>query len=324
MFQALLISDTEDPPKATYAELEDEQLTEGEVAIDVEFSSLNYKDALAITGTAPIARRLPMIPGIDVAGTVTESAVAGFAPGDQVIATGHGIGEKHWGGLAQRARLEGEWLTALPAGLSLHDAMAVGTAGLTAMLAVMRLEEEGLEPGEVLVTGAGGGVGSFAVAILAARGHEVVASTGRPEQEGYLRELGAASVIDRAELAEPGKALGKQRWAGAVDAVGGQTLANVCATLRYGGTVAACGNAGGMKLPATVAPFILRGVTLAGIDSVEAAAERRAVAWERIAALDRAVPASVAEDIALSETIAAAEKVLAGQVRGRLVVDPSR
>ncbi len=293
MFKAVLIEETEDGPRARLAELDDADLPGGAVTVDVAYSSLNYKDALGITGSAPIARSFPMVAGIDLAGTVSASDDAAFAPGDAVLATGFGIGERHWGGLAQRARLEAGWVVPVPDPLDARRAMAVGTAGFTAMLCVLALEDRAVAPGDgpVLVTGAAGGVGSVAVALLAAIGHEVIASTGRQEEADYLRGLGATEILDRAELSEPGKALAKERWTAAVDTVGGQTLANVCAGTRYGGTVAACGNAGGMKLPATVAPFILRAVALIGVDSVQCPLPRRLEAWRRLARAARPRPA---------------------------------
>jgi acrylyl-CoA reductase (NADPH) len=327
MFNAVLIDEAEDRPKGRLAQLDDGDLPAGSVTVDVAFSSLNYKDALAITGTAPIARKLPMVAGIDLAGTVTDSSHRDYAAGDHVLATGYGIGESHWGGLAQRARLDGDWLVPLPATFTSRQTMQIGTAGFTAMLCVLALEDRGIRPsdGEILVTGANGGVGGVAIAVLTRLGYQVVASTGRPAEGEYLRTLGAIDIIDRAELSEPGKALGKERWAGAVDAVGGQTLANVCAGTRYGGTVAACGNAGGMKLPATVAPFILRGVTLAGIDSVQTPRDRRLEAWRRLGTdLDPAVLDAMTDTIGLSDVIDAAPRVLDGRVRGRLVVDTNR
>jgi acrylyl-CoA reductase (NADPH) len=327
MFNAVLIDEAEDRPKGRLAQLDDGDLPAGSVSVDVAFSSLNYKDALAITGTAPIARKLPMVAGIDLAGTVTDSSHRDYAAGDEVLATGYGIGESHWGGLAQRARLDGDWLVPLPATFTSRQTMQIGTAGFTAMLCVLALEDRGIRPsdGEILVTGANGGVGGVAIAVLTRLGYQVVASTGRPAEGEYLRTLGAIDIIDRAELSEPGKALGKERWAGAVDAVGGQTLANVCAGTRYGGTVAACGNAGGMKLPATVAPFILRGVTLAGIDSVQTPRDRRLEAWRRLGTdLDPAVLDAMTDTIGLSDVIDAAPRVLDGRVRGRLVVDTNR
>jgi acrylyl-CoA reductase (NADPH) len=327
MFDGVLIEETEGQPKGRLAQLDERDLPAGPVSVDVAFSSLNYKDALAITGTAPIARTLPMVAGIDLAGTVSESSHPDYAPGDEVLATGYGLGESHWGGLAQRARLDGDWLVPLPEAFTANQAMQIGTAGFTAMLCVLALEDHGVRPshGEVLVTGANGGVGGVAIAVLARLGYHVVASTGRPAESEYLRTLGASEIIDRAELSEPGKALAKERWAGAVDAVGGVTLANVCASLRYGGTVAACGNAGGMKLQATVAPFILRAVTLAGVDSVRTPHDRRLAAWRRLSSdLDPALLDAMTDTIGLSEVVDAAPRVLDGRIRGRLVVDTSR
>lgn len=327
MFRAVLIEETEDKPRARLAELDEDALPGAPVTVEVAYSSLNYKDALAITGSAPIARTLPMVAGIDLAGTVAASEDPAVAPGDAVLVNGCGIGERHFGGLAQRARLEPDWLVPLPQAFTPRQAMAIGTAGFTAMLCVLALEDHDVAPGggAVLVTGAAGGVGSVAIAVLAALGHEVVASTGRPAEADYLRRLGATEIIDRAELSEPGKALGKERWAAAVDTVGGQTLANVCASTAYGGTVAACGNAGGMGLPATVAPFILRAVKLIGVDSVRCPRPRRLEAWRRLGErLDAGLLDAMTGEIGLSEVLGAAERLLAGEVRGRLVVDVSR
>jgi acrylyl-CoA reductase (NADPH) len=327
VFNAVLIDEIEGQPKGRLAQLAEGDLPAGSVSVDVAFSSLNYKDALAITGTAPIARKLPMVAGVDLAGRVTASSHRGYAAGGEVLATGYGIGESHWGGLAQRARLDGDWLVPLPEAFTSRQAMQIGTAGFTAMLCVLALEDRGVVPGdgEILVTGANGGVGGVAIAVLARLGYRVVASTGRPAEGEYLRTLGAIDIIDRKELSEPGKALGKERWAGAVDAVGGQTLANVCAGTRYGGTVAACGNAGGMKLPATVAPFILRGVTLAGIDSVQTPRDRRLEAWQRLGTdLDPALLDAMTDTIGLNDVTDATPRVLDGRIRGRLVVDTSR
>jgi acrylyl-CoA reductase (NADPH) len=325
VFDALLIEQVDDEPQARLAGIDEGDLPEASVTVDVAYSSLNYKDALALTGTAPIARSYPMVAGIDLAGVVSASDHPDHAVGDRVVATGHGLGEQHWGGLAQRARLDGDWLVPLPEPFTLRQAMAIGTAGFTAMLCVLALEEHGLDDGEILVTGANGGVGSIAVAVLSKLGHHVIAATGRPEHADRLRDLGAADVIDRAELSEPGKPLGKQRWAGAVDTVGGQVLANVCASTRYGGTVAACGNAGGMSVPASVAPFILRAVTLAGVDSVQAPRARRLEAWRRLGSdLDPAVLDSLSSEVGLSEAPATARDLLDGRVRGRIVVDTSR
>ncbi|HYY20973.1 MAG TPA: MDR family oxidoreductase [Thermoleophilaceae bacterium] len=324
MFNAVLIDKTDDEVQARLAELDEAELPDGSVSVDVTYSSLNYKDALAITGSAPIARSYPMVAGVDLAGVVSASDDADHAPGETVVVTGYGIGERHWGGLAQRARLDGDWLVPLPDAFSPRQAMAIGTAGFTAMLCILALEDHGVE-GEILVTGANGGVGSLAVAILAKLGHHVIASTGRPQLADALRELGAAEIIDRAELSEPGRPLGKERWAGAVDTVGGQTLANVCASTRYGGTVAACGNVAGMSLPASVAPFILRAITLAGVDSVQTPRARRLEAWRRLSDdLDPSVLDSLTSEIGLTEVLDTARDVLDGRVRGRVVVDTNR
>jgi acrylyl-CoA reductase (NADPH) len=324
-FNALLVNRCEDKKITSSLEVIDEsQLPEGDVTVEIDYSTLNYKDGLAITGAAPVIRNYPMVPGIDFAGTVTESTHANWKAGDKVILNGWGVGEVHWGGLAQKARVNGDWLIAKPEALDCYQAMAIGTAGYTAMLCVMALQENGVKPedGEILVTGANGGVGSFSVAILSAYGYNVVASTGRPEESTYLTELGATSCMDRAELSEPGKPLGKERWAGVVDCVGSHTLANACATTKYGGTVAACGLAQGFDLPATVMPFILRGVTLAGVDSVNAPVAKRQVAWDKLAAtLKPETFEAVVEKIALSEAIDAAGKLLKGEIRGRVVVD---
>jgi acrylyl-CoA reductase (NADPH) len=324
MFRALLIEKTDAGQRVEIASLDDARLPEGDVTVRVEWSTLNYKDALALTGRSPVVRKFPMIPGIDLAGVVAESAHAGFRPGDRVVLNGFGVGESHFGGLAERARVSGDWLVRLPDAFTTRQAAAIGTAGYTAMLALLALEGHGLRPGtgDVLVTGAAGGVGSVAVALLAKAGHRVVASTGRPAEAGYLRSLGAAEILDRAALAAPGKPLQKERWAGVVDAVGSHTLANACAQVRSGGAVAACGLAGGMDFPSTVAPFILRGVTLYGIDSVMAPMERRREAWTRLATgLDPALLESMTRRITLGEAVASAEELLAGRVRGRLVVD---
>ena len=324
MFKAALIERSDEGVRARLAELDEGDLPEGSVGVDVSFSSLNYKDALAVTGRAPIARAFPMVAGVDLAGVVSVSDHPDHGAGEAVIATGYGLGERHWGGLAQRARVDGDWLVPLPEAFSPRQAMAIGTAGLTAMLCVLALEDGGVA-GEILVTGANGGVGSLAVAILAKLGHRVIASTGRPQLADGLRALGAGEIIDRAELSEPGKPLGKARWAGAVDTVGGQTLANVCASTRYGGTVVACGNVGGMDVPASVAPFILRALTLAGVDSVQTPHRRRMEAWRRLGAdLDRSVLDSLTTEIGLTEVLDKAGDLLDGQVRGRIVVDTSR
>jgi len=327
MFRAILVEKTGDGQAAAIAELPESRLPEGDVLLEVERSTVNYKDALAITGRSPVVRKFPMIPGIDGAGVVRESSHPQWRPGDRVLVNGWGVGESHWGCLAEVARLRGDWLQAVPAPFTSAQAMALGTAGYTAMLCVMALERNGVAPaqGEVLVTGAAGGVGSVAVALLARLGFRVVASTGRASEADYLKRLGAAEILDRAALAAPGKPLQKERWAGVVDAVGSATLANACAQTRYRGTVAACGLAGGMDFPATVAPFILRGVTLAGIDSVMAPAPLRREAWDRLARdLDPGRLAAMTAEIGLSDAIPLAADLLAGKVRGRVVVDPRR
>ncbi|GEJ58377.1 acrylyl-CoA reductase (NADPH) [Anaeromyxobacter diazotrophicus] len=327
MFRAILVEKTASGSAARLTELDDAQLPDGDVTVRVEWSTLNYKDALAITGRSPVVRKFPMVPGIDVAGTVEASRAPGFAPGDAVVLNGWGLGETRFGGLAERARVEAEPLVKVPPPFGTREAAAIGTAGFTAMLSVLALERHGVTPdqGEVLVTGAAGGVGSVAIALLARRGFAVVASTGRPAEADYLRGLGAARVIDRAELAAPGKPLGAERWAGAIDAVGSHTLANACAQTRAHGAVAACGLAGGMDFPATVAPFILRGVALYGIDSVRAPPPLRRQAWARLAAdLDPAKLAALTTEIGLADALAAAPGLLAGQVRGRIAVDVRR
>ncbi len=328
MFKGILLTQTEDKKtRAELTELDEAQLPEGDVAVRVAWSTINYKDGLAITGARPVVRKWPMVPGIDLAGTVEESSHPDWKPGDAVVLNGWGVGETHWGGLAQKARLKAGWLVPLPAAFSPRQAMCIGTAGYTAMLCVLALEKHGVAPGdgEVLVTGAAGGVGSVAVALLAHLGHTVVASTGRPEEANYLSTLGAARIIDRAELAEAGPPLGKERWAGAIDTVGSVTLANVCATTRYRGTVAACGLAQGMDFPSSVAPFILRGVTLCGIDSVMAPQPLRREAWQRLARdLEPARLEALATEIGLSQVIETAPRILAGKVRGRIVVDVNR
>ncbi len=308
-------------------QLDESALPEGDVTVRVAYSTLNYKDGLAITGRSPVVRRFPMVPGIDLVGTVESSSHPGWTAGDAVILNGWGVGETHWGGLAQKARLKGDWLVALPPAFTPAQAMAIGTAGYTAMLCVLALERQGIQPdqGPVLVTGAAGGVGSVAIALLARLGYVVAAVTGRPAEADYLRQLGATDVLDRAEFSTPGKPLAKERWAAAIDTVGSHTLANVCAQMRYRGVVAACGLAGGMDLPASVAPFILRGVTLVGVDSVMCPLPERQAAWQRLARdLDPTLLALMTREIGLSEAIPAAAELLAGQVRGRLVVDVNR
>jgi len=327
MFKAIVIEKDESGYRAGLKEVDEGRLPEGDVTVAVSHSSLNYKDGLAITGKGPVVRSFPMVPGIDLAGTVTQSAHPDYRPGDSVLLNGWGVGETHWGGLAQQARVKGDWLVPLPAAFTARQAMAIGTAGYTAMLCVLALERHGVTPsqGEVVVTGAAGGVGAVAVALLAKLGYTVVASTGRPAESGFLKALGAAEIIDRATLGNPSKPLAKERWAGAVDTVGSHTLANVCASTRYRGVVAACGLAQGMDLPATVAPFILRGVTLAGVDSVYCPRGDRLVAWERLGRdLDVAKLESLTSEIGLSEAVAKASELMAGQVRGRVVVDVNR
>ncbi|MCB1906114.1 MAG: oxidoreductase [Rhodocyclaceae bacterium] len=327
MFKGILIQKDEAGYRSSLAELDDAALGDGDVTVRVAYSTLNYKDGLAITGKGPVVRRFPMIPGIDMAGTVEHSNHPEYRPGDAVLLNGWGVGEVHPGGLAQRIRLKGDWLVPQPSAFSARQSMAIGTAGYTAMLCVLALERFGVTPdhGEILVTGANGGVGSVAVAVLAKLGFTVVASTGRVDEADYLKSLGAAEIIDRAQFSEPGRPLGKERWAGAVDSVGSHTLANVCATTRYCGVVTACGLAQGMDLPATVAPFILRGVTLAGIDSVMCPRPQRLVAWERLAAdLDVAKLDLITHEIGLGEVIDAAGRLIEGKIRGRVVVDVNR
>jgi len=327
MFSALLISKTDDGQKVEVTQLDEAQLPEGDVTIDVEYSTLNYKDGLAITGKSPVVRKWPMVPGIDLAGTVRESSSADWQAGDKVVLNGWGVGETHWGGLAQTARLKGEWLVALPKSMTARQAMAIGTAGYTAALCVDALANHGVTPekGEVLVTGATGGVGSVAIALLAKQGFQVIAATGKASEEGYLKQLGAAAIIDRNELAAPGKPMQRERWAGVVDSVGSHTLANACAQTRYGGYVAACGLAQGMDFPASVAPFILRGVSLLGIDSVMAPKAPRMAAWERLGRdLDLALLGVIAHDVGLAGAQAAAQQLMDGHVRGRIVVDVNK
>lgn len=329
MFNAILLNKHDDgSTHAAVTAIDEAQLpADGDVTIEVEYSTINYKDGLAITGRSPVVRKWPMVPGIDGAGNVVASSHPQWKVGDAVILNGWGVGEVHMGCLAQRARLKGDWLIARPEPLSAHDAMAIGTAGYTAMLCAMALEERGVrkDDGEILVTGASGGVGSIAIMILAGRGYRVVASTGKMSEADYLRGLGAGEVIERDALSAPGKPLQKERWAGVIDSVGSHTLANALAQTRYGGTVAACGLAQGMDLPTSVAPFILRGVTLAGIDSVMAPKEKRERAWRQLAQeLDSTKLAAATKDIGLAQAIDEAPRILAGQVRGRIVVDVRR
>ncbi|HXP26331.1 MAG TPA: MDR family oxidoreductase [Steroidobacteraceae bacterium] len=327
MFNAILIERDPPPYRASLKKLEESQLPAGDVSVRVEYSTLNYKDALAITGKGPVVRQFPLVPGIDFAGTVDESSNPGFKRGDKVLLSGWGVGEAHWGGLAQVARVKADWLIPLPGALTTRQAMAVGTAGYTAMLCVMALERHGVTPGdgEILVTGAAGGVGSIAVALLSKLGFRVVAMTGRPAESGFLTELGAAEIMDRAAYAGAGRPLAKERWAGAIDVVGSHTLANVCASLRYGGVVAACGLAGGMDFPGTVAPFILRGITLAGIDSVMRPRPDRVEAWRRLSRdLELNKLELLTVEISLAQALERAATILEGQVRGRIVVDVNR
>ena len=323
MFKGILINKDEQGYQASVTDIDDKVLPEGDVTVSVSHSTINYKDALAITGKAPVVRTFPMIPGIDLVGEVEQSDSDKFKIGDKVLLNGFGVGEAHCGGLAEKARLKSEWLIPLPESLSAKQAMAIGTAGYTAMLCVLALEKQGVTPenGDILVTGANGGVGSFAIAILAKLGYKVVASTSRLDESDYLTKLGASDVIDRNTLSEPGRPLGKERWAAAIDSVGGHTLANVCAGIKYGGVVAACGLAQSMEFPATVAPFILRGVTLAGIDSVMRPLEDRIEAWSRLGdIIEPDMFEAVAADIGLNEVVETASKLLEGKVRGRVVV----
>ena len=327
-FRALVLEKTGDQVSAVLKEVGEELLPEGEVTVAVQYSSLNYKDGLALSGRPGVVKSYPMVPGIDLAGIVESSSAPEFKPGDAVVLTGWGVGERHWGGFAERARLKAEWLNPLPKGLSAKEAMAIGTAGFTAMLCVIALEEHGLEAGagEVVVTGAGGGVGSVAVALLSKLGHRVLASTGRAPLADYLKDLGAAAVIDRAEHSQGAKKpLGAERWAGAVDTVGGKTLAALLSEMRYGASVAACGLVGGVELATTVFPFILRGVNLLGIDSVYCPKPRRTEAWRRLARdLDRAKLAALTRSVPLSEVARLAPAILRGEVRGRTVVEITR
>ncbi len=327
MFKAILLSKEDDQFSAAVRELADEALDAAagaDVTIAVDYSTINYKDGLALTNKAPVVRKWPMIPGIDAAGTVIASSHPLWRIGDRAVLNGWGVGESHWGGLAQKAKFKGEWLVALPDALSTRQAMAIGTAGYTAMLSCMALEEQGIAKasGDVLVTGASGGVGSIAIAILAGWGYRIVASTGKLAESDFLKSLGAADVIDRAELSSPGKPLQKERWAAVVDAVGSHTLANACAQTRYGGVVTACGLAQGMDLPATVAPFILRAVKLIGVDSVMCPTARRVKAWQRLATdLGRDKLDAITREVSLAASFDVARDILAGKIRGRVVVN---
>lgn len=326
MFNAILIEKPEGQDQTvSLKQLDDQQLPEGDVTVNVLYSTLNYKDALAITGSSPVVRRFPMVPGIDFVGTVEHSNHSDYSIGDMVVLNGWGVGETHWGGFAQKARVKADWLIKLPKDITPVQSMAIGTAGYTAMLSVMALEKQGITPssGEILVTGATGGVGSVAVSLLSSLGYDVVASTGKSAEIDYLHKLGAKNIISRDELNTKGRALNKERWAGAIDCVGSHTLANVCAATKYGGVVAACGLAQGMDFPTTVAPFILRGVMLAGVDSVMCPKPTRQDAWDRLAKeLDFNMLNMISsETISLADSIEFAEKLLAGQIRGRVIVD---
>ena len=327
MLNAIFLTTQDKVVHAELTALDEAQLPSGDVDVRVEYSTLNYKDALAITGRGAVIRNWPAIPGIDLAGVIENSSDPAWQKGEQVVVTGWGLGEEHWGGLAQKARLSSAWLLRLPDGFSTRSAMAVGTAGFTAALCVMSLQQHGLMPGdgEVLVTGAAGGVGSIAVALLGALGYQVAASTGRPQEAGYLTGLGAARIVDRAEFTQPGKPLQRERWAGVVDTVGSHTLANACATTRWNGAVAACGLAQGADFPATVMPFILRGVTLYGINSVYVDNAKRQRAWELIArCLDPKLLDTMSTEIGLSQVIEYCPGLLDGKVRGRTIVDVNR
>ncbi len=322
-FQAYQIDKNDEGQRCVLTQLSDSDLMEGDVTVDVEYTTLNYKDGLALTGRSPIIRKFPLTPGIDFSGTVSESSHSGFSAGDRVILNGFGVGEGHSGGYAQKARVSGDWLVALPEGLDTRHAMAIGTAGYTAMLSIMALENHGINPGDgdILVTGASGGVGSVAVVILNRLGHRVVATTGRMNEKEFLMGLGAADVLDRADFAEKARPLGKELWAGAIDVAGGNTLANVLSQLKYGGAAAICGLAESMNLPTTVAPFILRGISMYGIDSVNAPISKRKVAWQRLASdLDLDLLDSLSFDLDFADLPQAAEDILAGKIRGRAVV----
>jgi acrylyl-CoA reductase (NADPH) len=328
MFKGIMIDkDGTDAYRARLQDIADAELPQGDVTVRVQYSTLNYKDALAITGKGPVVRRFPMVPGIDFVGSVEQSDDARYRVGDQVILNGWGVGETHWGGLAHKACVKADWLVPLPAAISPRRAMAIGTAGYTAMLCVMALQDHGVTPdqGSIVVTGAAGGVGSIAIVLLSRLGYTVEAVTGRAQEGDFLRSLGATGILPREQFSAHGKPLGKERWAGGIDVVGSQVLANVCAGIRYGGTVAACGLAGGMDFPATVAPFILRGVTLAGIDSVMCPHARRLEAWRQLALhLDMRKVDQLTTEIPLEQALTTAAALLAGQVRGRVVVDVDR
>jgi acrylyl-CoA reductase (NADPH) len=322
-FKAIRIDKAEKGTVVALTQFDEAELMDGDVTVRVEWSALNYKDGLAVTGKAPVVRRFPMIAGVDLAGTVEQSSHPQWKAGDKVICTGWGLGETHLGAYAEKARVKGDWLVRLPQGMSTRDAMAIGTAGFTAMLSVLALEKYGLTPksGPIVVTGAAGGVGSVAIAVLSKLGYHVIASTGRMSEAGYLKSLGATEVIDRSELSGPAKPLAKERWAGGIDSVGSTTLANLLSMTKYGGAIAACGLAAGMDLPSSVAPFILRGVCLLGIDSVMCPIELRKIAWTRLASdLDPGKLTEITHEIGLDGVVDAGAKILAGQVRGRIVV----
>ena len=323
-FKAMVVERGEGGQSVRVREFDENDLMEGDVTVRVTHSTVNYKDGLALTGKAPVVRRFPMIPGIDFAGVVESSSHPEFKPGDAVVLNGWGTGETHLGAYAGKSRVKGDWLVPLPTGLTAAQAMAIGTAGYTAMLAVMALEKHGLKPsdGPAVVTGAAGGVGSVAISLLSKAGWHVIASTGRPQERDYLKNLGAAEIVDRRELAAPGKPLAKERWAAGVDSVGSTTLANLLAMTKYRGAIAACGLAGGMDLPSSVAPFILRGVSLLGIDSVMAPKAVRLEAWQRLArALDQDKLAAMTSTIGLADVIEAGKAIVAGKIRGRTVVE---
>ena len=327
MFKAALIEKDDRGYRASITELPEDRLPDGDVMVDVEYSTLNYKDGLAITGKGPVVRAFPMVPGIDFAGVVRSTTHSDFAVGDRVVLNGWGVGEQHWGGLAQKARVKGDWLIKLPASMPTRRAMVIGTAGYTAMLCIMALERYGIraDDGDVLVTGASGGVGSVAIMLLHKLGYRVAASTGRMEEAPYLQTLGAAEIIDRASLTQASKPLQKERWAAAIDSVGSHTLANICAGIKADGAVAACGMAQGLDLPASVAPFILRGIALLGINSVTRPKAIRIEAWERLSSLlSEADIERTASEIGLGDVVATASKLIGGQVRGRTVVDVNR
>ena len=325
MFKALIFNKKEDEiATGSVNEINESELPQGDVLVKIEYSTINYKDGLAITSKSPIMKNFPMVPGIDFSGIVEKSSHQGFKTGDKVILNGFGIGEKHWGGYSEKARVNGNWLVKLPDTLTTKQCMAIGTAGYTAMLCIIALEKHGINPdkGKILVTGATGGVGSIATSLLSKLGYSVTASTGRPEHSDYLKSLGANNIIDRKELSEKSRPLGKELWAGAVDSVGSHTLANICSTTIYGGTIAACGLAQGFDLPATVMPFILRGVTLAGIDSVYCPLEERVIAWNRLAKdIDIGQLENMAKTISLSEVVETATNLMEGKTYGRIIVD---